>query len=231
MSKYALNTGANKGIGFEIARQLGRKGYKIIITTRFSERGEKAVEIIRKEGIDAFFVQMDVTDKTSIREAYRIVCPETRQIDVLINNAGILLKNDNDLLSIPEAYIYQTMQSNAIGALMVTRAFLPMLPEGGRIVMISSGGGSISEGISTWAPVYCISKTTLNAITLQLAEALLPKKIAVNAVCPGWVRTDMGGSGAARPVEKGAETPVWLATEAPIELSGKFLRDKKEIPW
>ena len=231
MKKHALITGANKGIGLEIARQLGKKGYRIIFTTRFTERGEQAVEIIKKEGIDAFFVQLDVTDTTSILEAFRIIRSETGQIDVLVNNAGVLMKGDDNILTMEASGIYQTMHSNAMGALMVTRTFYPLLPQGGRVIMISSTGGSISKHVSTWAPVYCVSKTALNAITLQLADALKDQKIAVNAVCPGWVMTEMGGPDAIRSVEKGAETPVWLATEAPIELSGKFFQDKKEIFW
>jgi len=110
----------------------------------------------------------------------------------------------------------------------VSQTFLPLIPRGGKIINISSGAGSICGGISGYAPLYSASKTAENALTLHLAQALKARGIAVNLVCPGWVRTDMGGPGAARPVEKGAETPVWLATEAPGNLTGKFFRDKKE---
>lgn len=106
-----------------------------------------------------------------------------------------------------------------------------MLRKGSRIINVSSDAGRILQGVSTWAPVYSLSKTTMNAITLQLAAALQPGGIAVNAMCPGWVKTDMGGSGASRSVDKGAETAVWLATEAAQSLTGKFFRDKKEISW
>lgn len=229
--KIALITGANRGIGYEMARQLGHKGFKVILTTRFTEKGEKAIDAILKEGIDASFVQMDVTDKISIREACKEVKAAFGRLDVLVNNAAVLSPEDNDLLNMPVSMIYQTMHTNAVGPLMVVRAFHSIMPEGSRVIMMSSGGGSITGGISTWAPVYCISKTTLNAITLQLSAALKGKGIVVNAVCPGWVRTDMGGKAAERPVSKGVETPVWLATEAPADLTGRFFRDKKEIPW
>ena len=113
----------------------------------------------------------------------------------------------------------------------MVQTFLPLLKEGSRIINISSGAGQIVGGITTWAPIYSISKTTLNAITMHLAEALKPKHIAVNAISPGWVKTDMGGSGASRTVAKGAETVTWLATEAGINLTGKLFMDKIEIHW
>ncbi len=121
--------------------------------------------------------------------------------------------------------------TNAFGAFYTVQKFLPLLKKGSRIINVSSGGGQILKGVSTWAPVYCMSKSTLNVITMQLAEALKGKQIAVNAVCPGWVRTEMGGRGAIRSVHKGAETIVWLATEANGRVSGRFFRNKKEIQW
>src|SRR5207253_5376957 len=124
-----------------------------------------------------------------------------------------------------------TLRTNTLGALLVSQAFVPFLKKSDapRTVNVSSTGGQLTDGADGWAPGYCISKTALHGVTSQLAAAL--PKFAVNSVCPGWVRTDMGGRGATRSVKEGADTIVWLASEAPQELTGKFLRDRKEIPW
>ncbi|MEZ4772717.1 MAG: SDR family NAD(P)-dependent oxidoreductase [Bacteroidia bacterium] len=230
-NRTALITGANKGIGFEIARQLGKLGFSVFLTARSRERGLQAIELLSRERIRATFVEMDVTEEASIRRALDEVESETGHLDVIVNNAAVLLDGSHDIIHIPTEIIYQTIHTNSVGPLLVTRTFDPLLKKGSRIINISSGGGAISQGASTFSPVYCLSKTALSGVTLQLASYYSGKGIAVNAVCPGWVKTDMGGSGANRPVEKGAETPVWLATEAPLSLSGKFLRDKREIPW
>ena len=128
-------------------------------------------------------------------------------------------------------YIRVEPQTAAFGPLRVTKDFLPFIPSGGRVIMISSGGGSMTDEVGGWWPAYCVSKSLLNAITRHLAYELSEKNISVNAVCPGWVKTEMGGRGAPRSVERGAETITWLATEAPLKLTGKFFRDRKEIPW
>src|SRR5205085_11906885 len=124
-----------------------------------------------------------------------------------------------------------TSRTNTLGALLVSQAFVPFLKKSDapRIVNVSSGGGQLSDGADGWAPAYCISKTALNGVTVQLAAAL--PRFAVNSVCPGWVRTDMGGSNATRSIAEGASGVVWLASEAPQDLTGKFLRDRKEIAW
>jgi len=134
------------------------------------------------------------------------------------------LQNEENLLE-------QTILTNSYGPLYVTKSFLQFMQSPGRIIMVSSTGGALSRDVMGWSPAYCVSKTLLNAITLQLAYELRDKNISVNAVCPGWVRTDMGGATAPRSVEKGAETPVWLATEAAQKLTGNFLYDKTEISW
>src|ERR687892_2172657 len=136
-----------------------------------------------------------------------------------------------DVLTITPEIFETTLRTNTLGALLVAQAFVPFLQKSDapRIVNVSSGGGQLADGADGWAPAYCISKTALNGVTSQLAAAL--PKFAVNSVCPGWVRTDMGGQGATRSVEEGADTIVWLASDAPQKLTGKFLRDRKEIPW
>ncbi|MBK5269868.1 MAG: SDR family NAD(P)-dependent oxidoreductase, partial [Bacteroidia bacterium] len=172
---------------------------------------------------------MDVGDVNSIMSAFASVKDTIKNIDVLINNAGILIDENKPLLDFLPSEIQQTFSINALGPFFVSQIFLPLIQRGGRIINISSGAGSICGGISNYAPVYAASKTAENALMLHLAQALKSRGIAVNIVCPGWVRTDMGGRTATRSVEKGAETPVWLATEAPENLTGKFFRDKKEI--
>jgi len=152
-------------------------------------------------------------------------------LDVLINNAGIMMDGDDAILKVRDDLLRETLETNTLGALRVTRAFVPLLAKSKapRVINVSSGGGQLTGGADGWSPAYCISKTALNGVTSQLATAL--PKFAVNSVCPGWVRTDMGGGNATRSVEEGADTIVWLATDAPQKLTGKFLRDRKEIPW
>ncbi len=231
MEKTALITGANKGIGFEVARRLGQEGYRVFLSARSAERGQHAHRQLAEAGLRVSFVQMDVGDGESIAAAFREVKRQTDRLDVLINNAAVLLDRGDDLLSMAAQQIEDTIRINALGALFVTRTFVPLLVSGSRVVNVSSGAGAICQGMGSWAPVYSISKTAMNAITVQLAHALRSRGVTVNAVCPGWVRTDMGGSGANRPVEKGAETPVWLAAEPGLAHTGKFFRDKREIAW
>lgn len=229
--KHAYITGANKGIGLEIARQLGHKGYHVFIGSRSETRGQLALRQLENDGVEASLSIIDVSDPDSIRKAFEALPSSCGQLDVLINNAGILHDRNRNIFDMPESLFAETIQTNALGALHTVRVFKPLLKQGSRVINISSGGGAISEGVSTWAPAYCISKTTMNAITLQLASALAGQEIPVNAVCPGWVRTDMGGNSASRSVSEGADTPVWLATEASAQLTGKFFRDRTEIPW
>jgi NAD(P)-dependent dehydrogenase (short-subunit alcohol dehydrogenase family) len=227
----ALITGANRGIGFETARQLGKKGFYIFLTARKNDEGEKARRKLEAESITAEFIQLDITSLESIRSAFEKVSRKISHLDVLINNAAILSKQDNDLLTVNSKIVSDTMNTNVSGALHVTQHFAPLLSKGCRVINLSSGGGSMTDPIGGWSPVYCISKSAVNALTRHLAYYLGEKNVAVNAACPGWVRTDMGGRSATRSVEKGAETIVWLASEAPHSLTGKFFRDKKEIPW
>lgn len=227
----ALITGANRGIGFEIARQLGHRGFSVFLSARNEGRLEAALEHLAKEGITAEPLLMDVSDKASILEAAKQFGRYGIGLDVLVNNAAILLRSDNSLSRGHDDVLEQTINTNCYGALRVSKAFLTYFNTPARIVMLSSGGGSMTDPVGGWAPAYCVSKTLVNSITRQLAYELHSRGIVVNAVCPGWVRTDMGGAGARRPVEKGAETPVWLAVEAPLSLSGKFFRDKKVIDW
>jgi NAD(P)-dependent dehydrogenase (short-subunit alcohol dehydrogenase family) len=226
-----LITGANRGIGFEIARQLGKKGFHVFLSARRKDAGEKALKKLQEEGIHAEFILMNIADIQSIQNAAAEISKKIKHLDVLVNNAGIALKEDDNLLTVDSKVVTDTFQTNVFGALYVTQQFAALLGKGSRMINISSGGGSMTDEVGGWSPVYCISKSALNALTRHLAYYLEEKEVSVNAMCPGWVRTDMGGRGAPRSVEKGAETAVWLATEAPASFTGKFFRDKKEIPW
>ena len=230
-NKTVLITGANKGIGLQMAKDLAAKECFVILTARNTERGQKALSQILKMGHEAAFIQMDVSDPASIEAAAQQLKEITPSLDVIINNAGILLDERQPFLSASPEISLQTLKINTLGPLWVVQAFLPMLSAGSRIINVSSGAGRFCEEIGTWAPIYSASKTSLNAFTRQLHAALESQGIIVNAMCPGWVRTDMGGSGASRSVEKGAETGVWLATEAPDSINGQFLRDKAVISW
>ena len=229
--KTALITGANKGIGYEVARQLAGKGFQVFVGARNRDAGRKAADEIARKGGQAIFLEIDVADNASVTAAASEFAKAADHLDVLVNNAGIIVDGDNAILEISDDLFRKTLETNTLGPLRVTRAFAQLLrkSKAPRVINVSSGGGQLTGGADGWAPAYCISKTALNGVTVQLAAAL--PKFAVNSVCPGWVRTEMGGENASRSVEEGADTIVWLASEAPQKVTGKFLRDRKEIPW
>jgi NAD(P)-dependent dehydrogenase (short-subunit alcohol dehydrogenase family) len=231
MSKVVLITGSNRGIGYEIAKQCGKSGFHVIISGRDEIRLKTALAKLLGDKISADSLLMDVSSPGSIENAIKQFKVKNLKIDVLINNAGIIIHGDHNLLRDDLNLLDQTIRTNSYGPLLVTKAFLPFVENPGRIIMISSGGGVLNGEVGGWSPAYCVSKTLLNAITKQLAHELKARNISVNAVCPGWVRTDLGGPGAPRSVEKGAETPVWLSSEASQNLTGLLFRDKKIISW
>jgi NAD(P)-dependent dehydrogenase (short-subunit alcohol dehydrogenase family) len=234
--RIALVTGANKGIGFEVARQLARKGFHVFLGARNEKAGQAAADKLRSEGAkedyaEITFLKIDVSKPDSIRHAAEEFSTKSDSLDTLVNNAGILLDDDKDVLTIRPEIFETTLRTNTLGALLVSQAFVPFLKKSAvpRIVNVSSGGGQLTDGADGWAPAYCISKTALNGVTSQLAAAL--PKFAVSSVCPGWVRTDMGGTNATRSIAEGATGIVWLAADAPQSETGKFWRDRKVIPW
>lgn len=235
--RIALVTGANKGIGLETVRQLAHKGFHVFLGARNEEAGQTAAEKLnrdaKKEHYDGTvtFLKLDVSNPESIEHAVNEFEKQSDRLDALINNAGILLDDDKDILAITPKLFESTLRTNTLGALLMAEAFVAFLKKSNvpRIVNVSSGGGQLADGADGWAPGYCISKTALNGVTIQLAAAL--PKFAVNSVCPGWVRTDMGGSNATRSVAEGASGIVWLAADAPQNETGKFWRDRKVIPW
>lgn len=224
--KTAVITGANRGIGKEIARQLALAGFKIILTARDPEKAQRAAGEIGGEVVS---MELDVASEESV-EAFGILLRDrVSQVDVLVNNAGIIGRRR--LLEFDMQEMHEVLETNFFGALRTTRAVLPLMPKspGSRIINISSEMGAWSE-LHGGHAAYRLSKVSLNAFTVLLANELRSTSIKVNAMCPGWVRTDMGGSGASRTPEKGAETALWLATEPNIP-SGKFFKDKREIAW
>lgn len=230
--RTALITGANKGIGFETARQLAQRGWRVVIGARNKDAGAKAAANVAKDGGSVSALEIDVSDSESIKRAAADFGRQFDRLDVLINNAGIYRDAGINILAVSRQQVTDTFQTNTFGPIEVTQRFLPYLRKGrdARVINVSSGYGQL-DGLSAEVPSYCLSKLTLNGVTIMLNAALGSEGIAVNSMCPGWVRTDMGGSGAPRSVEQGADTAVWLADEADQKLTGKFFRDRSEIPW
>jgi NAD(P)-dependent dehydrogenase (short-subunit alcohol dehydrogenase family) len=201
---------------------------RVYLSARDREAGERAVEGLRG---DVHFLPLDVTDPASIESAVRTLSRQADHLDVLVNNAAILLDDGGSILDLEGETALKTFATNTVGPLLVTQAFQPLLSrsKAPRVINVSSGAGQLCEGLQDWAPAYSMSKTALNALTQHFAGAL--PEFAVNAVSPGWVRTAMGGDAAPLSVEQGADTIVWLALDAPQELTGKFLRERREIAW
>jgi NAD(P)-dependent dehydrogenase (short-subunit alcohol dehydrogenase family) len=230
--RIVLITGSNRGIGLETARQLARRGFHVVLAARDERKGRQVAEAIQAGGGKATFLSMDASSSDSIRTAASQFTATAAHLDVLINNAAIYPDEGLTILTLPRDRLAQTFHTNTFGPLEVTQAFLPYLRQAAaaRVINVSSGYGQL-EGLSSDVPSYCLSKLALNGLTIMLAEALQADHVAVNSMCPGWVRTDMGGPNATRSVEEGADTAVWLADEAPHKLTGKFFRNRQGIPW
>jgi NAD(P)-dependent dehydrogenase (short-subunit alcohol dehydrogenase family) len=228
----ALVTGANRGLGWETCRQLLRRGLRVVMTARDPQALERARAQLAAGSETLLAVRMDVTDPGSIELAQRAAVDRFGAVDVVINNAAVLLFEDEEVLSIPSDGYRQTMETNVLGAIEVCRVFAPPMARRryGRIVNVSSGAGQLA-GMSTYAPAYSISKAALNAFTRILAATYRGKGVLANAVDPGWVRTDMGGPSAPRTVEQGVKTTLWLATLPDNGPTGGFFRDQRAIDW
>jgi NAD(P)-dependent dehydrogenase (short-subunit alcohol dehydrogenase family) len=229
VERVALVSGANRGIGREIARQLVEQGYKVVVGSRDLAKGEAVAEEL---GEGATAVQLDVTDDESVRAAVSFVEHDFGRLDVLVNNAGVTDGWSGGAADADFDSVKEVLDTNLFGSWRLAKAALPVMrPNGyGRIVNVSSGMGQLSD-MGGHSPGYRVSKTGLNALTRMLTAELGNENILVNSVCPGWVRTDMGGANARRSVEQGADTPVWLATLPDDGPTGGFFRDREPIPW
>ena len=235
--KIAVVTGGNRGIGFETCRQLAKRGMKVVLAARDEAKGRASAQRLHDEGLDVDPIRLDVTDEGSVRQFADSVRKTCGRVDVLVNNAGIMIDTKDSrsegaasVLKAKVETIRTTMETNAYGALRVTQALLPLMPrDGARIINVSSGMGQLTDMNGGWAG-YRMSKTSLNALTRIFADELKDTGIRVNSICPGWVKTDMGGAGAPRTTEQAADTIVWLATERKVPTGG-FFRDRKQIPW
>jgi len=222
----ALVTGGNRGIGLEVARQLGRDGMRILLGSRDRLRGEAAAATLRGEGLDITPLELDVADPAAAASVGPAIEAAGGRLEVLVNNAGVYPGGRASQIDFD--VVEETWQANAAGAWRVAVAAIPYMEAGARIVNVSSGAGSLTT-MDGSMPAYNVSKAALNAITRVLAADL--PGILVNAVCPGWVRTDMGGAGASRSVEEGAASVLWAARLGPDGPTGGFFRDGKMVPW
>ena len=231
--RIALVTGANRGIGYEICRQLAGNGLRVILTSRDANKGLPAQKKLWRAGLDVIYRELDVTRRGSVSALARYLGKEHGRLDVLVNNAGIMIDHSSTSVLVEKEDVFRrTLQTNFFGALRLCQAVIPLMQQHGygRIVNLSSGLGQLDD-MGDGNAAYRMSKTALNALTRMVAAATDGDGILVNSVCPGWVRTDMGGRSASRSVEKGAQTAVWLATLADGGPSGGFFRDRKPIPW
>ena len=234
--RVAVVTGGNRGIGFEICRQLARTGLQVVLTGRDPARAEEASRLLRGEGLDVAAHSLDVTKDESVAGLEQTVRDRYGRIDVLVNNAGISVDQMRGIRSILDGPVIdalrETRETNLVGPLRLCRALVPFMKQAGygRVVNVSSQLGSLSS-MGTGYETYRITKSALNAVTRILAAELQGTGVLVNSACPGWVRTDMGGPGAPRTPEQGADTIVWLATLPADGPTGGYFQDRKPLPW
>jgi NAD(P)-dependent dehydrogenase (short-subunit alcohol dehydrogenase family) len=236
----SLITGANKGIGFEIARKLGALGHAVLVGSRDKKRGKTATDQLKAAGVDAHLMLLDVTHQPSIVRTALYIEQEYGHLDVLVNNAGAIHDRSLKPSEIPLDTVREVFEPNFFGLIAVTQAMLPLLRKSiaGRIVNMSSALGSLAlqsdpnGGLADFKLLgYGASKTAVNAVTIYFAHELRDTHIKVNSACPGWVKTDMGGPEAPGTAEEGADTPVWLATLPGDGPTGGFFQSRKPLAW
>ena len=228
----ALVSGANRGLGLEISRQLASRGLHVFMGSRDEEKGAAAVETLADQGLAVEARQLDVTDEDSVRRLATEVRDHPGRLDVLVNNAGVGGSWEEEGTTVDFEAVRRTLETNLFGAWRLCQIFIPLMRERGfgRIVNVSSGAGRLT-GMNGRLPAYRVSKTALNAATRILADELSGSGILVNSADVGWVRTDMGGLHARSSVEEGADTPVWLATLPDDGPTGGFFRERGETAW
>ncbi|BDC53097.1 short-chain dehydrogenase [Bryobacterales bacterium F-183] len=239
-SKVALITGANKGIGFETARQLGQQGMTVLIGARDAAKGEQAAKTLQAEGICAEAVVLDVTSRASVDAAAETVGNKYGHLDILVNNAGVFLDWGTSAFAVTEDVLRQTYETNVLGPFRMIQAFLPLLKKSpaGRIVNLSSvlGSTGLAADPSTVysksrGAAYATSKAALNMLTVAFANELRRTNIKVNNAHPGWVKTEMGGAGAQMEIPEGAQTSVRLATLPADGPTAGFFHKDDTLPW
>jgi NAD(P)-dependent dehydrogenase (short-subunit alcohol dehydrogenase family) len=227
----ALVTGANRGIGLEVCRQLADRRYAVLLGSRDAAKGKRAAAALAQDGNTIRPCRLDVTDLRSIERARAQVAADFGRLDVLVNNAGIRYDTWQRAVDADLAQVREALETNTFEAWNMVQAFLPLLRRSrhARVVNVSSEAGSLA-GMGGGTPAYALSKAALNALTRMLAAELRPEGILLNAVCPGWVATDLGGSGG-RPLAEGAASVVWAATLPDDGPTGGFFRDGRALPW
>lgn len=232
MSQIALVTGANRGLGLGVVKRLLKAGNKVILTSRNEQKGKQAADEVQNQYQDIYYHQLDVSSEESIRKCVNWVESEFGRLDILINNAGINYDTWQNAINADLEESRKTMDVNFFGPWRVSQAFFELLKksEHPRVVNVSSGSGSLTREESG-TPAYSTSKAALNMLTIKLAHSTNYFNIKVNSVCPGWVRTDMGGSDATRSIEEGAESIVWAAEIDDDGPTGGFFRDGERLDW
>jgi NAD(P)-dependent dehydrogenase (short-subunit alcohol dehydrogenase family) len=227
--RIAVVTGGNRGIGYEICRQLAAQGLLVVLTARDREKARRAAGLL---GPDVIPFDLDVTVADGARRLAEFLDGEMGGVDVLVNNAGVFLDREYGGLDVPMEVVRNSLETNLVGPWRLSQAVVPLMRRRGygRIVNVSSGMGAMSEMAGGY-PAYRVSKGGLNALTRILADELRGTNVLVNVMCPGWVQTEMGGPRAPRPVDQGADTAVWLATLPDGGPTGQFFRDRRQIPW
>jgi NAD(P)-dependent dehydrogenase (short-subunit alcohol dehydrogenase family) len=230
----AVVTGANRGLGLETSRRLAALGYTVILTARREPEGRAAVQALADAGHDVRFQPLEVTDETSIQALVETVRAIGR-LDVLVNNAGIVPDpkpgtEDASVFRADLETVRRGMETNALAPLRLCQVLIPLMKGRGRVVNVSSGMGQLDE-MNGCCPGYRLSKVSLNALTRIFADELQETGVKVNSICPGWVRTNLGGERAPLSVEEGAEGIVWAATLPDDGPSGGFFRHGEPIPW
>ncbi len=230
--RIILITGANRGLGSATGIQLSEQGHHVIFTARNTQKLNTLKKQLSHQNLSVDFIPLDVSDTDSIIEAYHKIASHYSQIDTLINNAGIYTSSTVDITTVNEQTILDAFNTNTLGPLKITQQFLPLIKQSpeGIIVNVSSGMGAIVE-MDGGSPAYRISKTALNATTKLLHHELYEQGVKVNAVCPGWVRTDMGGPSATLSIDEGISGVIWAATLKKEGPSGGFFRHGKPLQW